>query len=237
MSVSRAGSSMVKRSNPAAALSQCRCCSSRSAAWYRSVSWVNRLSSKSARQAVSTTRIATTVRTMELTGISRMLHRGSAGGSAGSVKGHKRRNLGGTGAVEKRLWGDWRWKSAEGAGVALKTQRVRSALFQRPQRFSSAFSPLKPLDRPLQTLAKGNLGRPAKRLARPRDVGSADPRIVGRERFRDDPGLRSRQLEHDIRQLPNGEFVGVAHVRRVGVPLHEKTINPVDLVRDVAEGA
>src|SRR5688500_5465356 len=102
---------MVKRSNPAAALSQCRCCSSRSAAWYRSVSWVKRLSSKSARQAVSATRIAATVRTIELTGISRMLHRGSAGGSAGGAKAHKQRKLEGTGAGEKR----WRSGSAKGA--------------------------------------------------------------------------------------------------------------------------
>src|SRR5918992_3310923 len=94
MSVSRAGSSIVRRSKPATALSQLRRCSWRTEAWKSAVSWVKRLSSKSGRHAATRTAAAAKVRILEDTGISGMLHWARREVLPGARKAHKQNNLG-----------------------------------------------------------------------------------------------------------------------------------------------
>ena len=74
-------------------------------------------------------------------------------------------------------------------------------------------------------------------IARARDVRLADLRIVLGERALDQRRRGLRQLAHHLGELAHRVLVGVADVARIAVALHEELVDPLDLVRHVAEAA
>src|SRR3954452_16459337 len=62
------------------------------------------------------------------------------------------------------------------------------------------------LDGPLEPLPKGDLGLPAQQLASERDVGLADLRVVGGERFVHDLRPRAGDVDDRLGELEQGEL-------------------------------
>src|SRR3954463_4206774 len=84
-----------------------------------------------------------------------------------------------------------------------------------------------PLSRAGQTLPKLDLWFPSELGARQRDVGAALRGIVLGQRLEHDLRGAVGELEHEVRQLPDGEFVGITDVDRaddVGVEQCEKPL-------------
>src|SRR5665647_368385 len=87
----------------------------------------------------------------------------------------------------------------------------------------------------LQPLADPHLRLPAEHRARARDVGLADLGIVLGERALDEGRGGIRQLAHHLGELAHRVLDRVADVAGIVIALHEELIDPLDLVRHVAE--
>src|SRR5665213_91493 len=92
-------------------------------------------------------------------------------------------------------------------------------------------------DSALQPLADADHRLPAQLRARVRDVGAANLGIVLRKRSLDQRRLGARQLPHHLGELSHSVFHRVADVRWLVISLHEQAIDPLHLVRYVAEAA
>ena len=93
------------------------------------------------------------------------------------------------------------------------------------------------LDGSGEAFLEGHLGFPAEEIARLRDVGSANLRIIDGEFFMHDLGPAVGEAQDGFGKLEDGQFGGVANVNGfMLVGLHE-TVNAVDEIRHLAETA
>ena len=87
-----------------------------------------------------------------------------------------------------------------------------------------------------EPLLQIDLRLPAEHLARTRDVGAPDLRVVGRQRFEHDLARRARHLDDGLRELEHRHLViGVAEVDRQMLSAHREQKEAADQIVDVAE--
>src|SRR5436309_11892085 len=77
-------------------------------------------------------------------------------------------------------------------------------------------------DRPPKAVLERDLRLPAQQLAGPADLRLADLRVVLGQSLEHDLALRARHLEHDVRQLEEGELLRIAEVDRQMLGAHRE---------------
>src|SRR3954464_4755806 len=125
------------------------------------------------------------------------------------------------------------------AGRAVAATSIATAMAMAPPHL-----PMSGLDRftaeraqpALQPVLEVDLGPPAEDLARPGDVGTADLRIVDRQRFEHDLAGRPGHPDHGLRELEHGHLViGVAEVHGHVLLARHQSDEAADQVVDVTQ--
>src|SRR5438552_3805294 len=93
------------------------------------------------------------------------------------------------------------------------------------------------LERAAQAVRERDPGLPAQERARARDVGLPHARVVEGQRARDDAALRAGQRDDRLRQLADGELVGIADVDGVDLVRRDEAEEAVHEIGDVAEAS
>ena len=99
-----------------------------------------------------------------------------------------------------------------------------------------AVEALKVADRLLEPFLQLHRRLPSQLLSGLRDVGLPDLGVVDGERLEHDLALRVREPLDRLRELQHGQLGRVADVDGVVHVGEQETVDPVDEVRDVAEG-